>query len=219
MKKESRSLMRRSATVWCVLVVLPMTYLFLISICAAEKSSAAKSGVTSMTKNPLLTESTLPFHIPPFDKIKNEHFKPAYEKGMAEELKEIEAIARNPEPPTFENTIVAMERSGQLLGRVDRIFSNLNACNTNPAMQETDKEMAPKLSAHQDEIHLNGPLFARVGAIYNDRDKLNLDPESKWLVERYYKDFVRAGAKLSDADKARLKKINAELAELQTTFE
>ena len=128
-------------------------------------------------------------------------------------------IAANPEKPTFENTIVAMERSGDLLGRVDRIFSNLNACNTNPAMQEIDKEMAPKLAAHQDAIHLNSALFARVEAIYNDRDKLNLDPESKWLVERYYKDFVRAGAKLSDADKTKLKAMNAELAELQTKFQ
>ena len=190
------------------------------SLSAAEKSNAAAAqNKNSMTANPLLTESTLPFHIPPFDKIRNENFIPAYKQGMADELKEIDKIAANPEKPTFENTIVAMERSGQLLARVDRIFSNLNACNTNPEMQKIDKEMAPKLAAHQDAIHLNSTLFARVEAIYNDRDKLNLDPESKWLVERYYKDFVRAGAKLSDEDKAKLKAMNAELAELQTKFQ
>ena len=172
-----------------------------------------------MTANPLLTESALPYHIPPFDKIKNEHFTPAYEQGMAEELKQMDKIAADPEKPTFENTIVAMERSGDLLARVDRIFSSLNACNTNPEMQKIDKEMAPKLAAHNDAIHLNSALFARVEAIYNDRDKLNLDPESKWLVERYYKDFVRAGAKLSDADKEKLKAMNAELAELQSKFQ
>jgi peptidyl-dipeptidase Dcp len=189
------------------------------ALSAAEKSPVAAQNKKSMTANPLLTESTLPFYVPPFDKIKNEHFTPAYEQGMAEELKEVEKIAVDPEKPTFENTIVAMERSGELLARVDRIFSNLNACNTNPRMQEIDKQMSPKLAAHQDAIHLNSALFARVQALCDDRDKLNLDPESKWLIERYYKDFVRAGAKLSEEDKTKLKAMNAELAELQTKFE
>ncbi len=171
-----------------------------------------------MTENPLLKESTLDFHYPPFDKIKNEHFGPAYEQGMAEQLKEIEPIASNPEPPTFENTIVALEKTGDLLGRVDRIFSNLSAANTNPALQKIETEMAPKLSAQQDAIFLNGPLFKRIETLYNNRDKLGLDDESKWLVERYYKDFVRAGAKLSDADKTKLKKMNSEIAELRTQF-
>jgi len=184
--------------------------------------SGAKPSVSSkskpMTDNPLLVESALPYHAPPFDRIKDEHYAPAYEKGMADELKEVEKIATNSEKATFENTIVALERSGELLGRVDRIFSNLAGCNTNPAIQKIEKEMAPKLAAHQDAVHLNGPLFARVQAIYNDRDKLGLDAESQWLIERYYKDFVRAGAKLSEADKTKLKAMNAELAALQTTF-
>ncbi len=201
-------------------VLLTLVVSFLVgSLFAAEKSEAVSQTKRSMTANPLLTESTLPYHVPPFDKIKNEHFTPAYEQGMADELKEIEKIAVNPEKPTFENTIVAMERSGDLLGRVDRIFSNLNSCNTNPAMQEIDKQMSPKLAAHHDAIHLNSALFARVQGLYDDRDKLNLDPESKWLIERYYKDFVRAGAKLSEADKTKLKGINTELADLQTKFE
>ena len=157
--------------------------------------------------------------MPPFDKIKDEHFQPALEQGIAEEEKEADAIAKQTEKPTFENTIVALEKMGDLLDRARRIFSNLTGANTNPNLQKIEKEMAPKFSAHSDAIHLNGPLFARVEALYNDRDKLDLDAEAKWLLERYYKDFVRAGAKLSDPDKTRLKAMNAELATLQTTFE
>ena len=171
-----------------------------------------------MTENPLLQESSLDFHYPSFDKIKDEHFAPAYEQGMAEQLKEIEPIASNPEPATFENTVVALEKTGDLLGRVDRIFSNLASANTNPQLQKTESEMAPKLSAHQDAIFLNGTLFQRVQTVYDNREKLGLDEESQWLIERYYKDFVRAGAKLSEPDKAKLKKMNAEIAQLQTKF-
>jgi len=169
--------------------------------------------------NPLLKESTLPYHLPPFDQIKDEHFVPAMEAGMRDQLKEVDAVANNPEKPTFENTVVALERTGRSLDRAERTFSNLNACNTNPALQKIDKEMAPKLSAHRDAIHLNGKLFARIQQLYDNRDKLGLDPESAYLLERYYKDFVRAGAKLSDSDKEKLKKINVELATLQTQFE
>ncbi|MEO5754998.1 MAG: M3 family metallopeptidase [Chthoniobacterales bacterium] len=171
-----------------------------------------------MTENPLLKESTLDFHYPPFDKIKNEHFAAAYEQGMAEQMKEIGPIASNPEAPTFENTTVAMEKSGDLLGRVDRIFSNLSSANTNDALQKIETEMSPKLSAHQDAIYLNGSLFKRIETLYNKRDQLGLDEESQWLIERYYKDFVRAGAKLSEADKTKMKKMNSEIAELQTKF-
>ncbi len=171
-----------------------------------------------MTDNPLLKESTLDFHYPPFDKIKDRDFTPAYEQGMAEQLQEIAPIAANPEPPTFENTIVPLEKSGQLLGRVDRIFSNLSSANTNDALQKIETDMSPKLSAHQDAIYLNGPLFQRIEKLYHERSKLGLDEESQWLIERYYKDFVRAGAKLSDADKDKLKKMNSEIAELQTKF-
>ena len=169
--------------------------------------------------NPLAAESVLPYQYPPFDKIKDEHFVPAIEAGMREQLKEIEPIANDSEKPTFDNTIVAMERTGRLLDRAQRTFSNLNACDTNPTRQKIDKEMAPKLAAHHDEIFLNPKLFARVKALYEKRDELGLDPESAYLLERYYKDFVRAGAKLSDEDKEKLKKINAELANLQTEFE
>src|SRR5256886_7787111 len=169
--------------------------------------------------NPLAAESVLPYQYPSFDKIKDEHFVPAIEAGMREQLKEIDPIANNSEAPTFDNTIVALERTGRFLDRPERTFSNLNACDTNPTRQKIDKEIAPKLAAHHDEIFLNPKLFARVQVLYDKGDKLGLDPESAYLLERYYKDFVRAGAKLSDADKEKLKKINAELARLQTDFE
>ena len=182
---------------------------------------SAKSSPSSPTAggNPLLVESTLPYHAPPFDKIKDEHFVPAIEAGMREQLKEVDTIAASSEKPTFDNTIVALERTGRLLDRAERTFSNLNAADTNPTRQKIDTEIAPKLSAHNDAIHLNGKLFARIQELYSNRDNLGLDAESNYLLERYYKDFVRAGAKLSDPDKTKLKAINGELASLQTKFE
>ena len=190
------------------------TFAALLSAFQITAVSAANSA-----DNPLLQESALPYHYPPFDQIKDQDFAPAIEAGMREQLKEIEPIANNSEKPTFENTVVALERTGRLLDRGETTFSNLNSCNTNPAMQKIETDMAPKLAAHRDAIHLNGKLFARIQELYDNRDKLGLDPESAYLLERYYKDFVRAGAKLSDSDKEKLKKINAELATLQTQFE
>jgi len=178
----------------------------------------ASAGDASAAPNPLLVESPLPFHYPQFDLIKEEHFAPAYEQGMAEELQEVAAIAANPAAPTFENTIVALERSGQLLDRVDGIFSNLNGTVTTPGLQQIEKAMAPKLAAQRDAIRLNPALFARIEALYAVRDTLGLDPESQRLLWRYRQDFIRAGARLSDADKTRLKALNAELASLQTAF-
>ncbi len=172
-----------------------------------------------MKGNPLLKESALPYRLPPFAEVKDEHYVPAFAQGMAEELKEVDVIAKNPEKPTFENTIVALERSGQTLARVNHVFSNLAAANTNPTLQKIESEMAPKLAAHNDAIRLNAALFDRIRSLYDDRDKLALDSESKWLLERYYKDFVRAGAKLSDADKTKLKAMNGEIATLEITFE
>ncbi len=196
-------------------IILAMTHIAAISV-TAQTPPVQNPNIAD---NPLLAESSLPYHVPPFDKIKDEHFAPAIEAGMREQLKEVEAVANNSEKPTFDNTIVALERTGRLLDRAQRTFSNLNACNTNPTLQKIDKEMAPKLAAHRDEIFLNPTLFARVQQLYDNRDNLGLDPESAYLLERYYKDFVRAGARLSDADKEKLKKINTELATLQTQFE
>ena len=137
---------------------------------------------------------------------------------MAEHAKEIEAIAKNPDKPSFENTIVAMEKAGQLLARDQPVFFNLTGTNTNPELQKLQREIAPKLAAHGDAITLDPALFARVAALYEARDALKLDPESKRLLWRYHRDFVRAGAKLSDADKQKLKAMNAELATLQAAF-
>src|SRR5213080_3715662 len=215
MRVHFHSLVKSTSTQSALCAVLAMTHIVVISV-TAQTPPVQNSNVEG---NPLLTESSLPYHVPPFDRIKDEHFAPAMEKGMREELKEVEMVANNSEKPTFENTIVALERTGRLLDRAERTFDNLNACNTNPTLQKIETEMAPKLAAHRDAIHLNSKLFARVQELYDDRDKLGLDPESTYLLERYYKDFVRAGAKLSDSDKEKLKKINVELATLQTQFE
>ena len=192
--------------------------ILLHSMQAASPSPTASKKKASATDNPLLTESTLPYKLPPFDKIKNEHFSPAYAAALAEQLKEVETIANSSEPATFENTLVALERSGQTLERVDNIFSNLTGAHTNPDLQKVESEMAPKLSAHRDNIRLNSKLFTRIQALYDKREEAGLDAESKYLLERYYKDFVRAGAKLSEPDKKKLRAMNAELATLQTKF-
>ncbi|RDY69328.1 M3 family peptidase [Lysobacter soli] len=168
--------------------------------------------------NPFFADSTLPLHYPQFDKIKDSDFAPAFDAGMAQQLKEIDAIANNPEKPTFENTIIAMENSGRTLGRATTVFFNLVGTDTNPTREKLQGDYAPKFAAHRDAINLNGKLFARVKALYDTRDSLGLDAQGVRLVERYYTDFVRAGANLSDADKAKLKQINAELAGLGTKF-
>jgi peptidyl-dipeptidase Dcp len=168
--------------------------------------------------NPFFKTSTLPLQYPAFDKIRNEHFAPAFKAGMEQELKEVAAIANNPKPATFENTVVALERGGQLLRRVRTAFSNLQGANTNDALDAIDQEMSPKLAAHADAIYLNAKLFQRIQSLYNKRDKLGLDAESAYLLERYHLDFVRAGAKLNAADKEKLKALNGQIATLQTTF-
>jgi peptidyl-dipeptidase Dcp len=168
--------------------------------------------------NPFFQDSPLPLHYPQFDKIKDSDFAPAFDRGMAENLKEIQAIADNKAKPTFDNTIVAMEKSGRTLTRAGTVFGNLVGADTNPARDKLDAEYSPKFAAHRDAIYLNPKLFARVQALYDQRASLGLDAEGVRLVEKYYQDFVRAGAKLSDADKTKLKQINAELASLGTQF-
>jgi peptidyl-dipeptidase Dcp len=168
--------------------------------------------------NPLLTESTLPLQYPPFDRLRDTHFQPAIERGMAERLAEIEAIANNPAAPSFDNTIVAMERAGRLLSRASVAFFGLNAANTNPQLQQIGRTLAPLRAAHFDAVLLHPKLFARIDSLYQARATLGLDGESQRLLWRYHQDFVRAGARLSDADKARLRALNGELATLQTRF-
>src|SRR6184192_1970366 len=196
-----------------------MRALHSFAVCIFGLTAQITAMFAAESDNPLMNESALPYHYPAFDKLKDENFVPAIDVGMREQLNEIDPIANSSEKPTFENTIVAMERTGRLLDRAERTFDNLNACNTNPTLQKIETEIAPKLSAHRDAIHLNGKLFARIQQLYDNRDTLGLDSESAYLLERYYKDFVRAGAKLSDSDKEKLKKINVELATLQTQFE
>jgi peptidyl-dipeptidase Dcp len=185
---------------------------------AAADPVHAPARTSPMADNPFAQPSTLPFQLPPFDRIHDEDYQPAYEAGMHAQLAEVAAIAHNPAPPTFQNTIVALERSGQLLNRVDSTFSRLNACNTDPQMQTLDREMAPQLSAHRDAIHLDPALWARVDALYAKRATLGLDPESLQLLTRYHTSFVRAGAKLSPADKARLRTLNGQISTLTTRF-
>ena len=169
--------------------------------------------------NPLLVQSTLPLHYPRFDQIRDADFAPAFEQAMAEHRKEIAAIASNPDKPTFDNTIVAMERAGRTLDRVNNIFDNLTSSNTNPRLQDVQRAMAPRQAAHRDEINLDPRLFARIHTLYEQRDALGLDAESARLLWRYHQDFVRAGATLPAASQATLRALNAELATLQITFE
>ena len=204
--------MRRSSPVFGLALFL------LAAGCAERESPEQTVNPSADPTNPFLAESDLPYGMPPFDLIRDEHFVPAFERGMAEQSAEIEAIASNPEAAAFDNTIVAMEHSGRLLTRTRRVFSNLTGAHTNETLQEIQQEMAPKFSAHNDNILLNSELFARVASLYESRDLLGLDPESLYLLERYHTDFVRAGAELSEAQKGRLREINAELAELRTTF-
>ena len=168
--------------------------------------------------NPFYAASTLPFQAPPFDKIKDSDYQPAIEAGMAEQLKEMKAIADNSAAPTFENTVVAMEKTGALFQRALAAFSGVTGANTNPTLEKVQREEAPKLAAHSDAIYLDAKLFHRVSAVYEKRESLKLSPEGLRLVEIYYQRFVHAGANLSDADKEKLKKINEEESTLSNGF-
>jgi peptidyl-dipeptidase Dcp len=165
-----------------------------------------------------MSPSTLPFGAPPFNKIQDGDFKPAFDAGMKAQLDEITAIADSPASPTFDNTLVALEKSGELLTRVGLIFNGLSSANTDPTLQALQEEVAPKLAAHEDAIFLNGKLFKRVEAVYARRAALKLDPQSLRLVEYYHQRFVHSGAKLSDADKTTLKTLNKEEAALSAKF-
>ena len=184
----------------------------------AQASTAASAPAAAASTNPLFEASTLPFQAPPFDKITEADYQPAIEEGMKQHLAEIEKIADNPDAPTFDNTYVAMEKSGVLLTRAMMAFEGVAQANTSDTLQKVEEEEAPKLAAHRDAITLNSKLFARVQAVYDQRDSLKLDPESLRLVEVTYKNFVRGGAKLSDADKAKLKDLNKEESTLSTQF-
>ncbi|MGB8834010.1 MAG: peptidyl-dipeptidase Dcp, partial [Candidatus Sulfotelmatobacter sp.] len=168
--------------------------------------------------NPFYAASPLPFQAPPFDKIKDSDYQPAIEAGMAQQREEVRAIADNSAVPTFENTFVALEKSGQLFNRVMNVFNGVTNANLNPVLDKVQQEEAPKLAAHQDAIFLDAKLFSRVEAVYKERESLKLDPESLRLIEYYHKLFIHSGANLSDVDKAELKKLNEEESTLSTAF-
>ncbi|MEO8903286.1 MAG: M3 family metallopeptidase [Polyangiaceae bacterium] len=174
--------------------------------------AAAPDANVFLLPSPLLDE------LPPFDKITDASYRPAFEEGMAEQRQEAEAIAKNPAPPSFENTIVALERSGRILYRVSAVFFNLQGCNTNPELDAIATEVAPKLSQHDDAIHLDAALFARVKALHDSASTLHLDAESAQLLSRTYLGFIHAGANASAAGKARLREINEQLSSLTTKF-
>jgi peptidyl-dipeptidase Dcp len=196
--------------------------------CASTPTtSMADRPITLMTEpaampvadsNPFYSESSLPLHYPPFDKIKDSDFAPAFDRGMADNTREIDAIANNTDAPTFDNTILSMEKSGQLLRRAIIVFSNLTGANTNDTLDKLDEEYSPKFAAHNDSVYLNAKLFERIKALYEKRTTLGLDDQGVRLIERYYTDFVRSGSNLTEAQKTRVKAINAEMATLTTKF-
>ncbi|MGD1108282.1 MAG: M3 family metallopeptidase [Terracidiphilus sp.] len=192
----------------------------LLGVAAAGSCSAQTQSADSKfgPSNPFYAPSTLAFHAPPFDKIKDSDYQPAIDAGMAQQLVEVEAIANNPAPPTFDNTLVALERSGQLLNRTWNAFNCVTGANIDPELEKVQAYEAPRLAAHQDAIDLNSKLFARIKAIYDQRASLGLDAESLRLVEYQYQQFVKAGANLSDADKAKLKALDEEESTLENTF-
>jgi peptidyl-dipeptidase Dcp len=200
------------------LTLLALTLTLLASDRTVASSQPPDSPERLPASNPFAAASTLLYQAPPFDKIKDGDYQPAIEEGMRQQLAEIDAIASDSSAPTFANTIEAMERTGVLLTRAAKVFFNLAQSNTNDAMQKIRADVAPKLAAHQDAIYLNAKLFGRVKTLYEQRDALKLDPEAKFLLERYYKNFVRAGALLSQDDQATLRKLNQEEASLSTSF-
>lgn len=206
------------------LAALGLTSLLSMTSCAHKAAAvpvapAAVEVAAPPRANPLLTVSGLPYQFPPFDQIQNGDFRPAFEAGMAEQRREVDAIAGSAEPATFENTLVALERTGATLTRVSHVFGSLNSSYTNDELQAIEEEMAPKLSGHDDAIKMNAALYARIDAVYQARATLGLDAESAQLLERYHTNLVRAGARLSDADKTTLQALNTEISTVSTAFE
>ena len=180
--------------------------------------SSNKTSETALNTNPFLSEYTTPFGVPPFDRITLADYKPAILQGMEEQKKEVDAIVNATAAPDFENTIAALDQSGRLLSKANTVFSAQNSANTSDEMQALSKELSPLMSAHRDDISLNPKLFARVKAVYDKRDKLNLTKEQVKLLDESYKGFVRGGANLPEDKQARLRELNSEMALLQLSF-
>ena len=189
-----------------------------VSIQSNESAMSEKSDFSTVTTNPFFEESQLILNYPQFDLIQTVHYLPAFQRGMADQLAEIEAIANQGEDPDFENTIIALELSGQLLDRVSRVFFSMSSAHTNDEIRSLQQQLAPQLAAHSDAILLNRALFARIQTLFDQRQELPLEPEALRLLEQYRLDFVRAGAALTESEQDRMREINAEMATLQTLF-
>ena len=188
----------------------------LTSVAAQAQTAAAPK--TPMSDNPLLQPFNTPFQTPPYDKIKAEHFLPAMKEAMAEGRQEVDVIVNNAAKPSFDNTIVALERAGDRLSRITPILFHLNGAETTPDLQKVVREASPLLTEYGNDIQLNEKLFARVKSVWDSRDKLKLDAEGKMLLEKTYKGFARNGANLSAADKEKLRGLNKELSQLSIQF-
>ena len=199
----------------CIITVIGINR----NLVAGVNNNLSDNNTDNSHKNPFLVPSRLLLEAPPFDKIKDSDYQPAIEQGMKQQLEEIKKIADNPAQPTFENTLIALEKSGQLLTRVTLVFNAVTSANTDSVLQKVQEEEAPRLAANNDAIFLNKKLFERVKAVYNQRSRLKLDHESLKLISYYYKKFVHQGANLSDNDKAKLKKMNEEEATLSAKFD
>lgn len=201
---------------WALLI---LAMIFFMGFCTNQKDQKIEqSSSETAAENPFFSDFETPFGTPPFDKIKEEHFLPAFKEGIEQQRKEIAAITSSEEAPTFENTIEALEYSGELLTKVSNVFDNLDSALTNETMQAIAKETAPMLSQLRDDINLNEDLFSRIKAVYETKDQLALSPEQNMLLEKIYQDFVRGGANLSPEDKETLRNINRELALLSLRF-
>jgi peptidyl-dipeptidase Dcp len=183
-------------------------------------ATVPSTSVSSLpASNPFAAPSTLPYQTPDFSRIHNSDYEPAFNAGMAQQIAEIDVIANNPAAPTFDNTIIELEKSGALLTRVSKVFNALTGANTNDSLQHVQEVVAPKLASHSDAIFLNDKLYQRVKSLYDKRDALGYDADQKALVEYYYKNFVRAGANLPESDKAKLRELNKEESSLITEFQ
>jgi peptidyl-dipeptidase Dcp len=204
---KTGGLLAAIATVVSASVLMPTS--------ATAQSASAKS---KMNQNPFLAPYTTPHQTAPFDKVKNDDYLPAIKDGLAQGRKEVDAIVNNPAKPTFENTIIALEQSGELLGKVTSVLFNLNSAETSPEIQKIVKEVSPMLSEYGNDITLNEKLFARIKVVYDQRERLKLDAESAMLLEKAYKRFARNGANLDEKGKDRLRAIDKELSQLSLQF-
>ena len=201
-----------------ITILLKTGILVAAALPQVQSNAAVPPGAQFGSGNPFYAPSTLPLQAPPFDKIKDGDYQPAIEAGMAQQREEVRGIAENPDPPTFENTLVALEKTGQLFNRVNLVFNAVTGANLSPELEKLQEIEAPKLAAHKDAIFLDSKLFQRIETIYKQRESWKLDAESLRLVEYYYEEFIHAGANLSEVDKAELKKLNEEESTLSAAF-